>query len=172
MWYASNNIETVPWMAQHGFHTSHVFATAAETKPHFDLYKKVWQEHKDDADRMNAHVPEPMLGITRHIYVAPTDEQAFKECREAYSAWFHNINYLWDKAGSDLLDFLRSFDELFDRQVIIAGSPATVRKRVQRDVDESGMNYFNSIFAWGDLTQDQVMRSMDLFVREVMPKVA
>lgn len=172
LWYASNNIETVPWIAQHGFHTSHIFATAADTRPHFDLYKQVWQERKGEAGRLNAHVAEPMLGLTRHVYVAPTDEQAIKECREAYNAWFYNINYLWDQAGSDFLDFLRDFDAFLARGVIIAGSPQSVREQVQQAVDESGINYFTSIFAWGDLTHQQVMRSMDLFVGEVMPNVS
>ena len=172
LWYASNNIETVPWMAQHGLNTSHVFATAAATKPHFDLYKQVWQAHRNDPDRLNASIEKPKLGITRHVYVAPTDEQAIRECRAAFAAWFHNINYLFDQAGSNFLDFIRNFDDLLAREIIIAGSPQTVLEQVQRAIDESGINYFCSIFSWGDLTQKQVMRSMDLFVREVMPHAA
>jgi len=172
LWYASNNIETVPWMAQHGFNTSHVFSNAADTKPHFDLYKQVWQEHHGDAGRLNPGVTEPKLGLTRHVYVAPTDERAIKECREAFSAWFYNINYLWDQAGSNFLDFMRNFDDLLAQRIIIAGSPQNVREQVQQTVDETGINYFCSIFAWGNLTHQQAMRSMDLFVQEVMPKVS
>ena len=172
LWYASNNIETVPWIAQNGFNTSHVFATSAATKPHFDLYKQVWEEHRGDENRLNAAVKQPMLGLTRHVYVAPTDEQAVKECRAAYNAWFYNINYLWDQAGSDFLNFLRDFDAFLAQGIIIAGSPQSVREQVQQAVDESGVNYFSSIFAWGDLTHQQVMRSMDLFVKEVMPNVS
>ena len=172
LWYASNNIETVPWIAQHGFNTSHVFASSANTKPHFDLYKQVWGQHKDDVSRINGHVKEPMLGITRHVFVAPTDAQAILEARKAYGAWFHNINYLWSKGGYDMLEFLRDFDELLAQEVVIAGSPATVREQVRRTVDETGVNYFCSIFAWGDLTHQQVMRSMDLFAQGVMPHVA
>ena len=172
LWYASNNIETVPWLAQHGFNTSHVFSNTADTKPHFDLYKQVWQEHQGDAGRLNPAVTEPMLGLTRHVYVAPTDEQAIKECREAFSVWFHNINYLWDQAGSNFLDFMRNFDDLLAQQIIIAGSPQSVREQVQQAVDETGINYFCSIFAWGNLTHQQAMRSMDLFVQHVMPKVS
>lgn len=172
LWYASNNIETVPWMAQHGFNTSHVFASGADTKPHFDLYKEVWQKHKDDPNRLNIPVDEPKLGLTRHVYVAPTDEQAISECRAAFAAWFYNINWLWDQAGSNFLDFVRNFDDLLPREIVIAGSPQTVREQVQRAVDETGINYFCSIFSWGDLTHRQVMRSMELFVKEVMPNVS
>ena len=170
LWYASNNLETVPWMAQHGFNTCHVFADNATTKTHFDLYKQVWgAERKDDG--LNRHVALPKLGLTRHLYIAPTDEQAMAECRAAFEAWFHNINYLWNKAGSDFLSFVRDFDGLDAADIIIAGSPSTVRERVQRAVDDTGINYFCPIFAWGDLTPEQVMRSMGLFVDEVMPNL-
>ena len=169
LWYASNNIETVPWMARHGFNTSHVFASNEVTKTHFDLYKKLWSGQSGDG--MNGHVTVPKLGLTRHLYVAPTDEQAEAECRAAFQAWFHNINFLWNKAGSDSLSFVRDFDGLFAQQIVIAGSPETVREQVQRAVDETGINYFCSIFAWGDFTPQQVMRSIQLFADEVMPNI-
>ena len=113
-----------------------------------------------------------MLGLTRHIYVAATNRQAMAECREAFTGWFYNINYLWDQAGSDALSFVRDFNALLDQGVIIAGSPESVREQVQQAVDDTGINYFSSIFAWGNLTHQQVMRSMDLFVKEVMPHVS
>lgn len=172
LWYASNNIETVPWIAKNGFNTSHIFSTGVDTKPHFDLYKEVWEAHKDDPSRLNLSVKEPKLGLTRHVYVAPTDEQAIKEARAAFSAWFYNINWLWDQAGFNFLDFIRNFDDLLPQEIVIAGSPQSVREQVQRAVDETGINYFCSIFSWGDLTHEQVMRSMDLFVKEVMPNVS
>ena len=172
LWYASANIETVPWMAQNGFNTSHIFSPSSAVKSHYDLYKQTWEEHRRDDNRLNGGVNEPLLGLTRHVYIAPTDEQAVKECREAFNAWFYNINYLWDQAGLDALDFVRDFDALLAQGIIITGSPQSVREQVQQAVDESGVNYFSSIFAWGDLTQQQVMRSMESFVKEVMPNVS
>ena len=171
LWYASNNIETVPWMAQHGFNTCHVFADNATTREHYDLYKRVWDAERM-SDGLNSHVAVPKLGLVRHIFVAATDEQALAEARAAFGAWFHNINFLWDKAGyGDFLDFIRDFDDLVSREIVIAGSPSAVRDRVQRAIDETGVNYFCPILAWGDLTPDQVMRSMGLFVDEVMPNL-
>ena len=64
---------------------------------------------------------------------------------------------------------MRDFDALEARDVVIVGTPAAVKERVQRTIDETGINYFCPIFAWGDLSPDQVMRSMGLFVDEVMP---
>ena len=170
LWYASNNTETVPWMAQHGFNTCHVFADNATTKAHYDLYKQVWNAERM-SDGLNSHVAVPKLGLVRHVYVAPTDEQAMTEGRSAFQAWFHNINFLWDKAGYDFLNFIRDFDDLESRDIVIAGSPAAVKEKVQRAIDETGVNYFCPILAWGDLTPDQMMRSMGLFVEQVMPNL-
>ena len=71
----------------------------------------------------------------------------------------------------DRLSAMRDFDSLEARDVVIVGTPDTVRERVQRAIDETGINYFCPIFAWGDLTPDQVMRCMGLFVDEVMPQL-
>ncbi|MYC28834.1 MAG: LLM class flavin-dependent oxidoreductase [Chloroflexi bacterium] len=168
LWYATNNKETVPWIAQHGFNTSTVFDDNAEVKQHIDLYRQEWQKHLGDEGRLNSHVAEPKLGLTRHVYIAPTDAEALKECRAAFETWFFNINFLWDKHDVPIPATL-DFDDWVEKEVMMVGSPATVREQVGRMVEESGINYFNSIFAWGDLSHEQVMRSIGLFVEEVMP---
>ena len=169
IWYASGNIETVPWMARNGIHTSHIFDSNAATKEHFDLYREVWEKHKGDPHRVNSGVDEPKKGQTRHIYIAPTDAEAVKEAREAWTAWFSNINYLWNVFNSDNLDRMRDFDSLHSQEKIIAGSPQTVKEQVWRAINESGINYFISIFAWGNIPHEKALRSMKYFVDEVMP---
>ena len=169
LWYASGNIETVPWMAQHGLHTAHGLEPASAARPHFDRYRDLWQQHRNDANRLNAHVTAPKLGLLRHVYIAATDAQAERECREAFKAWFYNINYLWEQAGSDRLDFIKDIDALLSNRIIISGSPQTVLKQVQETVEVAGVNYFCSVFAWGDLSHEQVMTSMRLFAEQVMP---
>ena len=62
-------------MAQHGFNTCHVFADNADTKEHYDLYKQVWNAERM-SDGLNSHVAVPKLGLVRHMYIAPTDQQA------------------------------------------------------------------------------------------------
>ena len=48
LWYATNNPESIPWVARHGINTAHIFHPISGTKPHFDLYKRVWAEHQSD----------------------------------------------------------------------------------------------------------------------------
>ena len=92
-----------------------------------------------------------------------------KEAREAWTAWFSNINYLWNVFNSDNLDRMRDFDSLHSQEKIIAGSPQTVKEQVWRAINESGINYFISIFAWGNIPHEKALRSMKYFVEEVMP---
>ena len=61
LWYATNNKETVPWIARHGFNTSTVFDDNAGVKQHVDLYRQEWQKHLGDEGRLNSHVAEPRL---------------------------------------------------------------------------------------------------------------
>jgi hypothetical protein len=52
---------------------------------------------------------------------------------------------------------------------LVTGSPATVTRELAEVVRESGINYLLLVFSFGDLAPERAMRSMDLFVREVMP---
>ena len=51
----------------------------------------------------------------------------------------------------------------------VAGSPETVRNWIKDEVEATGINYFVSWLAFGDLTLAESMRSLELFSREVMP---
>ena len=168
LWYATNNVATVPWMAQHGFNTNIAFDRAVDVKPHYDLYRQEFSKHQGESGRLNGHVADPKLGLTRHVYIAPTDDEAIKECRATFDTWFYNINFLWDKHDVPLPVEIK-FDDWMEKEVLLVGSPQTVRDQLIRTVDDSSINYFCSIFAWGDLTHEQVMRSVRLFTEEVMP---
>jgi alkanesulfonate monooxygenase SsuD/methylene tetrahydromethanopterin reductase-like flavin-dependent oxidoreductase (luciferase family) len=62
-------------------------------------------------------------------------------------------------------------DELLDRYLVI-GTPDTVTRQIQRIREHVGISHFNCSFWFGDLDQKRVLRSMELFSREVMPTLA
>jgi alkanesulfonate monooxygenase SsuD/methylene tetrahydromethanopterin reductase-like flavin-dependent oxidoreductase (luciferase family) len=51
---------------------------------------------------------------------------------------------------------------------VIAGTPDSIRMYMDEYV-ATGANYFVCSFQWGGLTHDQAMRSIDLFVEDIMP---
>ncbi len=51
---------------------------------------------------------------------------------------------------------------------VVAGSPDTIRDYMDQYL-ETGANYFVAAFQWGHLTHEETMRSVELFVSEIMP---
>ena len=172
LWYPTSSPDRVAWVAKEGFNTLFGFTRtgmdviAAGVKQ----YRTVWAEHSHEEGRLNGHVTQPRLGATRHVFVADSDEQAVDIARDAYNL-FHRSFVM--RPGRDGSGESRRGD--FETAVgwggIFAGSPDTVRAQVQRFLDESGANYFVGTFAFGNLTTEQVLRSLRLFADEVMPAV-
>jgi alkanesulfonate monooxygenase SsuD/methylene tetrahydromethanopterin reductase-like flavin-dependent oxidoreductase (luciferase family) len=61
-----------------------------------------------------------------------------------------------------------SIDDLLDRFLVV-GTPATCIRQIGRIQDLVGITHFNCSFWFGDLAHARVLRSMELFAREVMP---
>jgi alkanesulfonate monooxygenase SsuD/methylene tetrahydromethanopterin reductase-like flavin-dependent oxidoreductase (luciferase family) len=59
-------------------------------------------------------------------------------------------------------------DDLLDRYLVI-GTPETCIRQIERLRRDVGITHFNCSFWFGDLDQARVLRSMELFAREVMP---
>ena len=62
-------------------------------------------------------------------------------------------------------------DDLLDRFLVI-GTPDTCIRQIKRIQELVGITHFNCSFWFGDLEHPRVLRSMELFAREVMPAFA
>jgi alkanesulfonate monooxygenase SsuD/methylene tetrahydromethanopterin reductase-like flavin-dependent oxidoreductase (luciferase family) len=176
LWYPTVNAETIPWIAREGMSTVYGFSflsgTLEDTRQQLQTYERVWQEHRDAPERLNAHVSDPLYGFTRQVYVAETDAQALREAKEAYQDFYANFNYQFAKHGSDRYAHRAAFEPLVEQRLMLAGSPPTVRARLQELVAAVGGNYFLGTFAFGSLSTEQVLRSIRLFAEDVMPALA
>lgn len=171
LWYPTHNPDSVAYAARHGFHFASL-GPVALLRQLTAAYRKTWAEHRDDTGRINGHVAEPRLAAMRQIFIAETDAEAMRIAREAYRTWYDSITRLWHRHDDHSVDMLFDWDAGLAAQTILIGSPATVRAQVSELVAEGGVNHVVGAFAWGSLTQAQSLRSLDLFVREVMPVVA
>ncbi len=63
-------------------------------------------------------------------------------------------------------------EEAMASEVLLVGSPSTIRDHVLKYAKESGANYYVSAFSWGDLTHKESSKSLRLFAEEVMPALA
>jgi hypothetical protein len=64
---------------------------------------------------------------------------------------------------------VESFDALIKQGQAIAGSPETVRAFLAAQIEDSTANYIVGQFCFGDLTFDEMLRSVELFTTRVMP---
>ena len=171
LWYPTSSADSVAWVASQGMNTLLGFnrTPAERIAASAGLYRATYAEHQQDGERLNAHVTSPVVGATRHILVAPTDEEALALARTAYAQF--DRSYLDRPGGRRPETPVRP--ETFDaaQAGVFTGSPQTVRELVQRFVDETGVNYLAGTFAFGGLTTKQILRSIRLFADEVMPAI-
>ena len=123
-------------------------------------------------DFVNGHVATPKIGILRLVVVADRDTDAEAAARSAHQVWFRSITQLWHEHDDHSIDGLFSWETAIQHKSIIFGSPDRVRGEMQRVATESGCNYVICSFAWGTLSREQSMRSLDLFASDVMPAFA
>jgi alkanesulfonate monooxygenase SsuD/methylene tetrahydromethanopterin reductase-like flavin-dependent oxidoreductase (luciferase family) len=115
----------------------------------------------------------PLMGLLRFIVIADTDDEALAVARRAYPKWQQSLTHLPRTYGYATQNPRPpEFDAIRDGGRGIAGAPETVRDILRAQLAESGANYCVGQFAFGDLTFDEARRTIDLFVREVMPALA
>jgi alkanesulfonate monooxygenase SsuD/methylene tetrahydromethanopterin reductase-like flavin-dependent oxidoreductase (luciferase family) len=115
--------------------------------------------------------PLPRMGISRHIYVAETDARAEAEARPAYAEWYASLAKLWRAYHANPAHAPENFEVARQRESIIVGSPDTVAAELIRHIEISGANYFVGQMFFGNLTHEQMSRSLKLFASGVMPKL-
>jgi alkanesulfonate monooxygenase SsuD/methylene tetrahydromethanopterin reductase-like flavin-dependent oxidoreductase (luciferase family) len=171
LWYPTDNPNSITWLAQEGLNTITHYPPMTTMRELFDLYKRVWQMHHTNPNRLNAHVPAPQYGIVRHHYVAETDAQALQEARAAFADFIYNFNYLRVVHGdtSGRAAYLADFDARLQEGLHVVGSPDTVKQQVREHLQITGSNYFVGSFFFGTLTSEQTLCSLRLFAEDVMP---
>jgi len=121
-------------------------------------------------------------GVSRHVYVAPTDAEALAQTKDA-EMWYQEAlrKFLIPEQIERVHPLLQpgframaerfahvSWDDLV-RETVAFGSPDTVAERIA----ELGRLGVGEVLCWmnfGGLPQPQVRRSMELFACEVMPR--
>lgn len=120
-------------------------------------------------------------GVSRHIYVAPTDAQALEEAKDA-EMWYQSALRSFmvpdniDDAHPVLQPGFRAVQERLNQitwenlveETLIFGSPDTVCRHIEK-MRDMGVGETMCWMNFGGLPQDKVRRSMELFSKEVMP---
>jgi alkanesulfonate monooxygenase SsuD/methylene tetrahydromethanopterin reductase-like flavin-dependent oxidoreductase (luciferase family) len=116
-----------------------------------------------------------LIGVSRHVVVADTDEAALAIARRAYPRWRQSFRWLFNRHGTEprvIPIYPPTFDELVALDNGIAGSPETVRRFISAEIETNDCNYFVPQLVFGDMTMPEALHSIELFGKEVMPAFA
>ena len=119
----------------------------------------------------NPGVATPVIGATRHVFVAASRAEAHARASAAWKRYDANLTSLWRAYGVEL-PMSPSLNGDFERalavEAVLAGTADEVRAHVERLRDEAGIDYFVGAFAWGDLSHAETMGSLERFVGGVV----
>ena len=168
VWYGLGNPASVAWTAAIAANTV-TRRPPEQVRAITDSYRAEWKKlGRSEADL-------PMLGVNRHIIIAETEAEALDTARRGYPAWRHHMGLLWHEYNVPFpleAALPEDFAILQKHGDAIAGTPAMVRDYIAREIEATGVNYYVCDFAFGTISHDEAMRSVELFTREVMPAFA
>ncbi len=192
IWVAARSAESIQWCVDRHIPIAQVYQTTDQIEDTFDYYRQQSRAAGWEAE------PDHFI-LTRHIYVAETDAQAQAVAEPALRYFFSLWNRGFNEAANTVVAATRQVRELYSDQsfnyvregnrervnfhplswealnqtgFIIAGSPDTVARQLQRQMDQVGAAHFMGMFHIGNLSHAQVIRSLDLFYQNVMPQLS
>ena len=176
-WYASSNEIGSTWAGERGLH----FVTLGPTpfaKKNIEAFKAAFAKRGAPAQPKAEFPGGIVIGVQRHIFVTDTDDEAHLFAKPAMEAHLANLNWLRVKHGvTGLVSRLNvprgaTYDDCLADGTVIAGSPHTVREKIERQVAELGVNYLLTYLFLGTMSLAEALRSLALFSSEVMPHLA
>jgi alkanesulfonate monooxygenase SsuD/methylene tetrahydromethanopterin reductase-like flavin-dependent oxidoreductase (luciferase family) len=162
VWYGAHSPDSAERAARRGFHIASL-DPPDEIKATVARFRTTWRD-------VHGGKPLPKIGMGRFIVVAGSDDEALGIARRAYSVWHQSFTHLFRLHRiKQVHPRPPDFDAMIARGQAIAGAPARVAAFLQQQIDATGCNYVIGQFAFGDITPDECLRSIELFAREVMP---
>lgn len=173
LWHGIGDKNSQAYAAKHGFHGVALGPVSA-IKNNTESYRELWDKHATERRNFRCPVEDPMIGCMRNLLVTETDEEAQEISGPAYDVFYGNLSKLWDRWRAKPGRIIADAEQGKKLGQIIAGSPSTVCDILTEQLEQSGdaLNYIVFEMAWGSLTHEQEMRSMELFATEVMPHFA
>jgi alkanesulfonate monooxygenase SsuD/methylene tetrahydromethanopterin reductase-like flavin-dependent oxidoreductase (luciferase family) len=183
-WYGSSNAVGSQFAGERGMH----FATNGGTKRakgNIDAFTAALAQRGT-----GPAIPHPefsgstAIGISRHIVVAETDEEAYRIAKPAHDHLHANQTYLRREAARRTAlsgnggpayaapPAAGDFDAAIAEGSTIVGTPATVIREIKSQQSELGINYMIGYMMFGTMSLADALKSMQLFTTDVMPAFA
>jgi alkanesulfonate monooxygenase SsuD/methylene tetrahydromethanopterin reductase-like flavin-dependent oxidoreductase (luciferase family) len=150
---------------------------------------KGWFDGYRSAAADLGYEPDPeKIALSIPIYVAEDHEQAHREAKRHVEFLFHKAlkqgleivlppGYMSESSLRGMLSagprksFAQmSYGDLVENGMVIVGNPESVAEQVARLQGELGFGQIMALMCIGDMPHERVVRTMELFAREVAPE--
>jgi alkanesulfonate monooxygenase SsuD/methylene tetrahydromethanopterin reductase-like flavin-dependent oxidoreductase (luciferase family) len=185
IWIPSQgSLETIEWAAdpQRKYPFLITFATEENVARNLNMYR-------EQARKLGYEPPAEQMGWAAPVYVAETEERALAEARAGIETLFNTYltlplqmllppgytsiasmkKMLGARAGIGLQ--YQSLEQLIQIGTAVVGTPKTVRERIERMRERTGLGIFIPMLQFGTLSDELARRNMEIFAAEVMPKL-
>ena len=129
----------------------------------FAPFAELYRRSLDTVDQ-----PQLPVGVHSPGHVAETDQQAWDEAYEGFEAMNNSIGR---ERGWPTYNRLRFQHDVGPEGALYVGSPETVARKIADTVQTLGASRFDMKFSTGTLSHEKMMRSIELFGTEVVPRV-
>ena len=176
-WYGSSNTIGATWAGEQGMHFT-ANGQPELASQNIAAFKAALARRGGPAQPKAEFPGGTAIGLLRHIVVADTDAEALRIAKPALEHHAASLNWLRKLHGSteftNRLNVHRgeSFESWQEMEMVIAGSPETVRAEIERQARLLGLNYLVAYLFFGTMTLPDSLRSLQLFATEVMPRLA
>ena len=174
LWYGAGNEHGARFSVENGMNIVTLGATESVAGL-VSLYANMWEEAKDHPRRKSGPVDDPLVGVSRHVFIAETDAEAERLARPAYEHWYGSLVKLWlDKDSTPVTGMIiGDYDDACKNGVCVVGCASTVLDKLSAQLYLlPDVNYIVCQMAWGCLTHDQELQSLEMFRQDVMPALA
>ena len=191
IWIAARSAESIEWCVKRHLTCAQVYQTTGQIEDTFGYYRT-----KANEDGWHAG-PDKFI-LCRHIYIDESEQKAHEfgdpAMRYFFTVFNRGFNEAINKGAVDqkltaALISERSFSYfregnrerhdfskldwqgLIDSGYLIAGNPDSVAKQIQSQMKQIGADHFMGMFHIGNLAHDKVVNSLNLFKKEIMPRL-
>lgn len=185
VWLETRDPATLAFCAENGFHTGYFMVfSREETAPRYRVFLEQW--------KAAGWAHKPNIGYSTVVFVDETDERAIANglahASRAYRGFFpptddpaqlkkfQNLQaeFLEREGSAAAAENLRNLLDpayLLDKELVIIGSPDTVTEKLKRLATSGVFNTYLGEFNFGDLPEENLLRSIRLFGEQVMPRL-
>ena len=175
------SLETLEFVARHRY------AYMGIPYFHISVFERMFSMFRQACTDVGYEADPLQLGWLVPVFVAETDDEARRRYEEHF--WYfvrrllpginisppgytsvRSAENIMKNAGTFALN-LERWEDVIEGRYAVVGSPDTVAEVLETEVERLGVGNLLGLFQLGTLPADDTRRSMELFGREVMPRL-